>query len=444
MLNRKDRRNIWVSPRAEEGGDGSEDSPFASVNEAVKAASPGETVVLRGGPYSQTVTLQDVRGELRSPIRIIADPDDEPAVFTASWYCYSIQNIVLSGIRFENTSAAALSIVGDSKFNIFKNIVLNNCGHEAECSLFTGGSGGVDNFFENIRIARREKDDTQIGILLSQSRDEEDDSIRVSRKGVVRYCDFENLGTAVVVGSGDEIDEFSYFKVEESRFTGCAEGVRIKANGTRVTDSLFRDCTHAVLHSSGFGIVVSGNRFDRCSSGVGAHFGDLAAHENCFVDSGISMKFEQCLLPDLFYNNSFVFTDSVSSCCSIEGSERCSALFSDNLFYNCPVPDCSGVEGNNNLQKNENDGTLFTNAAEGDYRTNLSVGCTGEGAYRVKINTPETVDLKEMAEILGFDAGDLSGKVEQRELYMKSLYPALAEGEDHNREEYDQDEETLF
>lgn len=53
--------DIYVSPEGSDSGDGSVDSPIASIQDAVDLAVPGDTIFLRGGTYSPTTNIQIVK-----------------------------------------------------------------------------------------------------------------------------------------------------------------------------------------------------------------------------------------------------------------------------------------------------------------------------------------------------------------------------------------------
>jgi trimeric autotransporter adhesin len=48
---------LYVSPRGKDSNDGSRAHPFFTVQDAISAADPGQTIILRGGTYNQRVTV---------------------------------------------------------------------------------------------------------------------------------------------------------------------------------------------------------------------------------------------------------------------------------------------------------------------------------------------------------------------------------------------------
>ncbi len=65
-------RTLHVAMNGADSGDGSEGSPFASIDRALSDAEPGTRVLVHAGTYGP-VSAGDVRGEPQRPIGIIAD-----------------------------------------------------------------------------------------------------------------------------------------------------------------------------------------------------------------------------------------------------------------------------------------------------------------------------------------------------------------------------------
>ncbi|ERP31055.1 hypothetical protein [Chitinivibrio alkaliphilus] len=439
MMNRDDVRHIWVAPQASPEADGSYDEPFGSIGRAVEAVHPGGKIILREGVYREKVTLRDLHGTMEQPIVIMADPAAKEVVSMATWYLYSVQHLIVSNISFTETSGPALSVVGESHTNIFKQLILNDCGTTAECSLFFGGSGGVDNIVEGCHIYSSQENETHVGILLSQNIDREDEQIEVSKKQVVRFTTFSNLGVACIAGSGDDIGDYSYFKVEECTFRNCHTGLRVKANGTTLSDSLFFDCSTGVDHCGGGSCTVETSRFEGCERAVKCTHGDMLAVQNCLVDSSLFLGDDQCCAPNIFHHNTFVST-AEELLLPVRDAHACTAVFVENIFYNVFIDTtddlfCSNNKCSGSSVAAQKDTVSFENMAEKNYATPLQHGCTGQAAYRRKISLPETIDLSHLAEVHGFSSQDLAGSVEKRELYMENLYPALSADDEDGRDE---------
>ncbi|MGM0462611.1 MAG: NosD domain-containing protein [Fibrobacterota bacterium] len=438
MIDRSNPYNIWVSPQGDISPDGSRQHPYSSVNEALLHASPGTNIVLQSGTYDSTVTLQEVQGSLEIPIRILGDTQEGPVICRGTWYMYSVQNIILSDILFQDTKDPAISLVGESYTNIFKNITFRDCGGQAECSFFLGGSQGRDNIIENCTFIQTDSAPRHVGVLFSQSIDLEDETLLVSKNNCVRFSAFTNFKTAVIAGSGDDIRDYSDFRIEHTLFTSCSEGVRIKANGTTLAGNIFRRCFRAVIHAGGMSTTVKDNRFDQCAAAVSCEYGDCMVHENCLIDSGVSVKDEVCSSPNIFHHNTFYFSESELL---LDGSsnEICGTVFMENLFYNARVKHSDSFEFTNNIANTESEyaektDIVFERQEEGVLVTNSPWGCSTKAASQQKIDVPEKLNLAHVAEVHGFSPDDLAGSVEKRELFMQTLYPSLENSEEEDDE----------
>ena len=144
MFNITDSVNIWVSPKAPEGGSGSVELPFSSIDQAIEKAVAGSRVVLMPGVYEDKVSLREVQGTEMEPITIMALPDrDEPVVCESEWFLYDVSDLIISGITFSKIDNSALSIMGTSERNIIKNcLVIRHRWPSLQtspCSLSGGG-----------------------------------------------------------------------------------------------------------------------------------------------------------------------------------------------------------------------------------------------------------------------------------------------------------------
>jgi len=87
---------FWVAPDGADSNAGTENKPFSSLKQAQKAASPGDTVYIRGGTYHMTgvdmskrdrfiapIIQLDKDGEKGRPISYLAKPGERP-VFDCS------------------------------------------------------------------------------------------------------------------------------------------------------------------------------------------------------------------------------------------------------------------------------------------------------------------------------------------------------------------------
>lgn len=430
MINRASSKNIWVASAARSGGDGSKEAPFSSIQSAVDAAKPGETVILTAGEYTESLSLNEKSGEENSPI-IITGESEGAVTLLGEWYFYSVSDFIVSDLTFKKTANSAISIVGESKRNIFKKIHFDSCGSAANCTLFTGGSGGEGTVVEACRFTNSEESVDHIGVMFSQSIDEDDKTLSISKNMVLRYCSFSNMGTAILAGSGDEIEEYGYISIEDSLVENSAEGVRIKSNGTTVKGMIFRNVTKAVVHIEGVDADVFNNRFESCGKALYCSYGDITFHENTLLDTAIRIDVELCGLPVIVHNNTLSFTQERPAV-EASGEGECYAVFSDNIFHNAAVQAFTGVHFHGNLSNVESSLTecaaiSFEDKENGNYHNGYTQGCHSDAAARSAIEVPQSLDLSDFAKEHGFSTEDLSGSIEKREVFLKSLFPDLGE-----------------
>jgi hypothetical protein len=72
VLDHETVRTLYVDSGADPGGDGREAAPFATISQAVNAASAGADIVVRAGIYTESVSITD-GGEEDRRLRILAE-----------------------------------------------------------------------------------------------------------------------------------------------------------------------------------------------------------------------------------------------------------------------------------------------------------------------------------------------------------------------------------
>lgn len=71
---------LHVAPGGNDGNPGTEDQPLASIASAVSRAQPGQTVLVRGGEYRQTVTISGKSGTADAYITLRSYPGEQATI----------------------------------------------------------------------------------------------------------------------------------------------------------------------------------------------------------------------------------------------------------------------------------------------------------------------------------------------------------------------------
>lgn len=441
MFDSASSSNIWVAQTNNAKEDGSKEAPFSSIKSAVEAAMPGSTVVISQGEYDESVSINERAGEETSPITIMADPAAESVILKGEWYLYEVSDFIITGLTFVDTENTALSLVGASKRNIFKECLFINCGESAECTLFLGGSNGEFNVIENCQFTRNGEGENR-AILVAQSKDEEDASSVISTNTIVRFCTFENYTTALLLGSGDEITDSGNHLVKENLFHSCGEGIRIKAVATDIRENIFKDCKISINQVGGQECEIVDNRIESSETGIRLTCSDTTVSDNCCIDAPVEITLEpETILPTVINNNSFIFTDH-SPALTVKGKGTdFSVIVSDNLLYNSSVKESSEVRLHENHIFPEG-GVKFQDMSSGDFRCDsISAGCKSGAAFRTKIAPLPQVDLKSHG--ITHEAGESAPAMDERDLYLRSLFMINEDDLDEfpgHQEEDDEDE----
>ncbi|GGE49016.1 hypothetical protein GCM10007276_27670 [Agaricicola taiwanensis] len=124
---------IWVQAGAAAGGDGSQDRPFSTIQQAVSSANPGTAIMVRAGTYVENVKLPISAGTDTAPIwlvsadgigaaHIIAKSATAPVIKGLGTDNYMIDGFTIEG----GSNGIQLSQSGSAFTNMVQNIVLSN------------------------------------------------------------------------------------------------------------------------------------------------------------------------------------------------------------------------------------------------------------------------------------------------------------------------------
>ncbi len=434
--------NIWVSQNCGPKEDGSKESPFSTIRAAVNAAIPGSTIVITAGEYDESVSINERTGEETNPITIIADPADaDSVILKGEWYLYEVCDFIISGLTFVETENTALSLVGSSKRNIFKECLFINCGESSECTFFLGGSNGEFNVVENCQFTRNGSGENH-AVLIAQSKDEEDKKSFISTNTIIRFCTFENYTSGILIGSGDDITDPGNHLIKENLFHSCGEGVRIKACATDIRENIFRDCETAINQIHGQECEILNNRIESSAVGIHLNCSDTTVSDNCCIDAPIHINLlPEVMLPTVISNNSFIFTEH-SNAMMVKGKgTEFSVIVSDNLLYNSTISESAEVRLHQNDILQEG-GVEFHDISSGDFRCeSTSSGCKSEAAFRTQIAPIPQVDLSDHGFSEPDNSSTTTAAMDERDLYLRSLFMINEDDLDENPEQIEEEEE---
>lgn len=293
MYSHDDPKIVWVSSSYEGKGNGTHGAPYTNISMAVRKAQPGNTVVLKPGNYTESVSVQN-SGTIDQPITIVAESGKKAEVCCRSgWFFYDASDIIVSGITFRDIPHLALSAIGICKRNSFNNLRFVNCGtgKDAPCTLFFGGSGAECNVVEKCDFEVDYKSDSEgadlpIGLMISEGDTEE--GAEPNRNHIFRRNNFVNYGCAIVVGTRD--DQYGAYShiVENNHIRNCSgDGIRIKCGDTIIRGNVLQNCIrNGIFIVNGQSDVIADNRIEVCETGIHIAGHDCTLTNNCIIRSG--------------------------------------------------------------------------------------------------------------------------------------------------------------
>ncbi|MDR2579141.1 MAG: DUF1565 domain-containing protein, partial [Chitinispirillales bacterium] len=212
-----DPRNIWVSPDSDsngtDSGTGTYDNPFPGITDALKNATPGQSIILLPGVYSGNLTIE-ISGSENAPIYITAGETGKAIVDGGCWYFYDTSDLIVSGLTFKNARRGAVSVVGQCLRNRFYNMDFIDCGTggKASCAFYFGGAGARFNIVENCNFLRSASSDNPaieklstenaaVGLMISDGGDG-----AYLTNHIIRRNRFSGYDKAVILGAENDGD----------------------------------------------------------------------------------------------------------------------------------------------------------------------------------------------------------------------------------------------
>ena len=327
---------IHVAGEAPEGGDGTAGRPFATINEAVRLAGPGDTVLVHPGVYREHVAVER-SGSAESYLTIRGEPgaaldgsDEAFAAGTADWERVPDREGVYAASALFETSYIAR---GAQRLYHFASV--DGLAGNEEASI----EGG---WWQDL-------DAGKLYLKLPNGRDPSGESIQVGRIRIgieirpqahhvlVEGFEVRNFG-GERWGAGVDVRDAAYCVIRGNRIAHCPTAIRVR--GTAGHDTLVEDneCTQHNPHrwpwnrvkgtdhedsgistTEGYGTVVRRNRIHGYFNGIIAStWGDLEnpaynenvdTYENEIWDIG-----DDCLEPEGTCTNMRYFRNRMRDC----------------------------------------------------------------------------------------------------------------------------------
>jgi len=399
---------IWVAPETNAEELGTFDQPVSDVGRAASMARPGQHIVLKAGVYRGDVTVQQ-SGLRDLPIHIHPEMPGAAVIAGACWYFYDTSDLIVHGLRFRDSPAGALSVVGACCRNAFTGLAFDGCSRvrRPSCTMFFGGSGARDILVEDCVFRLSEPDDAKavadgrgtVALMIAQG---DSEGGRANMSFAIRANTFVNYGFGVLVGSRDESPGLYGHTVERNVFQGCGgDGVVVKCGDTTVRANLFtsvRRC--AVTVAAGRGSLIQTNRMADCGSGCLIAGAGHTVSGNCIIRSRAAAlrvqpsggEPDRRAAPLLAERNCFIDCGAESSY-AVESEPGSSCVLDHNLFSGAATPyRAELVTGDTPVlfaADNASDGSatdlpgcarrdfVFARRAEDDYTNDSGYGASG-------------------------------------------------------------------
>jgi parallel beta-helix repeat protein len=117
--------------------------PGESIQKAIKAANPGDTIVVLGGVYHETVTIKKDRISLRG-VDAVLKPPAKPTSSSCgpeggpSGFCVQADNVSISGFTVRNFPDTGIFAIGARNAKFMTNRAVNNRGYGIAAFSSTG------------------------------------------------------------------------------------------------------------------------------------------------------------------------------------------------------------------------------------------------------------------------------------------------------------------
>ena len=100
--------------------------PGESIQKAIKAADPGDTIVVRGGVHHESVVIKKDGISLRGDAAVLKPPAKPTSPCGPSGFCVKADDVSISGFTVRNFPDSAIIAIGASNAKFMTNRAFNN------------------------------------------------------------------------------------------------------------------------------------------------------------------------------------------------------------------------------------------------------------------------------------------------------------------------------
>ncbi len=271
-------KEYYISARALNEGNGSEQSPFKSFSQAFKVLAAGDTLYVKGGIYREEIIIPEtLKGNSQAYITIAGDinnSSENPAIISGkgaadNFVLLKIQGasyIRISSLQFVDSyglDAAGIHIEAQSN-----HIIIDNCtfkeikvpqpkkkDHVANGILAFGNGGNIKSSINNLLIYNNSFSDMATGWGECIS--------------VTGNCEFVNIIKNSLDNTGNiGIDVGGNYGYCPDPGLDFARYVYIAGNKVRNCESAYGDTAYGIYSDGGQHIRILENEVEHCSGGI--------------------------------------------------------------------------------------------------------------------------------------------------------------------------------
>lgn len=355
-------RIYYVASTGNDSNSGTLNEPLKSINTAIGKVVPGDTVVVRGGKYSELIAINK-SGAKNKLITIKAYPGETPAIdgsstIVAGWMALvtmkDVRYISLEGFDICNLSGTApnidpegISITGDSHDIQIRNCNIYNIknhfpkfgdgGWRSAHAIFVLGNG--TSAITNLTITGCSIHDTQTGTSESVTLAGNIDGFTLSHN---KIYDIENIG--IIIAGGDNLNPSGNLATNFAR-NGLVSDNELYNNSHTRSPEVWGPTSYgaiAIYVCGGANTIIERNKVYNCDRGIGlVSESNKLATKSCLVRNNFVYN---CWRTGIYMGDYLNYTSG--------GTDGCYVVNNTLLFNNAVVGAFGEIEGEIRLTEN--------------------------------------------------------------------------------------------